>query len=302
MKNPKLRARSLLLTLTALLVSTLSSTTLAKKPRLKADDLLAYHLKSIGSETARSARKNNYLEGPGQLRIRIGGGRFLKGNAIFCSEGNKFLTSLLFHDSNYPGEEISFDGRETYVKQLNPGARSEIGQFLYVYKNLLEEGLIGGSLSTAWPLLHLKSRRAKIKYRGLRKTGAGRLHELEYRMRRPISRMKVKLYFNPETYQHVATLYVLTVPESLPSMGPSPRDSSPTIRANSSPQQYRKRFVLEEGFADFKTFDGVTTPTRWRMRLTTDTAGNKDRIIEWEINYRKVRNNQSIDPATFVLY
>jgi len=48
--------------------------------------------------------------------------------------------------------------------------RSQLGQFLYQYDEIVKEGLLEGYSPQPWPLLDLKARRPKLNYRGLKKS------------------------------------------------------------------------------------------------------------------------------------
>jgi hypothetical protein len=43
---------------------------------------------------------------------------------------------------------------------------SEFGEFVCTQDGMLREGLLGGVLSTAWPMLDLDARKAKVGYEG----------------------------------------------------------------------------------------------------------------------------------------
>jgi len=278
--------------------------------KMKPEELVALHLDSIGSPQLRAARKNISARGRGQFQVLVGEERLLRGSAAFWSEGRSYRSSLLFDVSDYPGEEIAYDGKKTYVAQLNPGHRSLIGEFLYRYEVLLKEGLLGGSLSTAWPLLDLKSRKPKLKYQGLKRFQDREHHELRYRLRRGGSDFRITLYFEDKTFRHIATIYKLEIPESL-SMIPE-RGTSGAERAAATPRAVATRHTLEESFSDFRTVDGLTLPHQWRVRFITEDRGqqvglfdaaNRDlTVVEWYSIFDSVRQNVAIDPKTFVLY
>jgi hypothetical protein len=212
--------------------------------------------------------------------------------------------------SDYPGEEIAFDGDKTYVKQINPGIRSDTGEFLYRYEVLLKEGLIGGTVSTAWPLLNLEAKKPRLRYNGIKRAHGRDLHALDYRIRRGGADFKIALYFEPETYRHIATTYELEIPETL-TMVPDPTTSG-AERAADSPRQLTTRYALEESFDDFRPVGGLTLPFWWKIRFITEkpgvqvgnvTLGNRDlSVVEWHFLFDKVSLNVPIDPKVFVPY
>ncbi|MFN2412352.1 MAG: hypothetical protein ABR535_04760 [Pyrinomonadaceae bacterium] len=72
---------------------------------------------------------------------------------------------------------------------------------------MLKEGLLGGSLSTAWPLLHA-DRKAKIDYEGKKAINDKETIVLTYAPRGG-SDLSIKLYFEEGTYRHVRSEYIL---------------------------------------------------------------------------------------------
>ena len=64
-------------------------------------------------------------------------------------------------------------------------------------------------MNTGWPLLDLKGRRPKLKYKGLKKFREKKLHQLEYKPQGGVG-YRIALFFEPETYRHVASSYQLT--------------------------------------------------------------------------------------------
>jgi hypothetical protein len=293
----------------ALLVSGGHHPTVAAK-KMKPEDLVALHLQSIGSADGIKARTSCTATGKARMVVYVGTERLLEGEATFLSEGRKYKSALVFPVSDYPGEELSFDGKKTYVSQLSAGKRSKIGEFLYRYEVLLKEGLIGGALSTAWPLLDIKNRKPKLKYNGLKKLAELELHELQYRFRRGGSDFRVNLYFEPETYHHIATIYKLEIPDA-PTMAPGPGTTGAERAANSS-TRIASRYTIEERFGDFREVDGLKVPSFWKLRYVAEeqgsqiggfSAANRDlSMLEWQVNFDKVEHNTPMDAKVFVLY
>jgi hypothetical protein len=229
---------------------------------------------------------------------------------MLTSQGLNFRSRIQFTVSDFPGEDISFDGKDTYVAQLQAGRRSEIGDFLYSHESLLKEGLLGGVTTTAWPLLDVKGRRANLRYRGLKKIYDGELHEIEYQPRRGDSSLQIALYFGAEDFRHVATLVRVEVPEGGPGL--SPLVAGGDARADASARQVSTRFLLEERFGDYREFNGLTLPHVRRVRLTREgqaanvglfTANSRDRsILEWQMEIESWELNPELDAGHFKIY
>jgi hypothetical protein len=73
-----------------------------------------------------------------------------EGQVVFASEGKKTILGMKFADPNYPQDTFGFDGSNAKVGFILPGQRSLVGGFLYRHENIIEHGLLGGVLSSAW--------------------------------------------------------------------------------------------------------------------------------------------------------
>ena len=260
----------------------------AKGPKMKPEELVARHLEALGPPESRSVVQSRGAQGTGRMKLLAGGSGLLEGPAVFASQGRKVLFSIQFNDINYAAEQISFDDEKVYVGDIEPGVRSQLGQFLYQYDEIVKEGLFGGVLSTAWPLLDLEGRNPKLDYRELKKVNGQELLELRYRMRKG-GDLNIRLYFDPESFRHTATTYKLTIAAP---MGRTPLESA---------RQSETRFRLEEWFSDFRSTDDLDLPTQWTVRLTLET-GRGSFLAKWDMTFPQITHNPSIDPQIFVLH
>lgn len=259
-----------------------------KDAKLTPAELVARHLESIGPAAGRQAIKSRTAEGDGQVRIILGGTGSMTGTAQYFSEGRKLCYRLPLEYADYRGERLMFNGRAVEVGTIKDVKRSRLGRFVHQFAEIMGEGLLGGTLSTAWPLEDLANREAKLEYQGIRKINGRELHQLQYRAKKGSSELKVHLYFEPETFRHVRTTYQQDV---VAPMGPTPDKSG---------EQLGSRYVLEESFSDFQAVDGLTLPTRWTIRLNTE-LGRQTSIWEWEMQFSRIAHNQPIDPNVFEL-
>ena len=262
--------------------------TLAKGPEMEPEELVARHLESIGDAETREGIQSRSARGVGRFEIVVGGSGFLEGPASFLSQGNKFRFSIDFNHLNYRAERITFDGEECYVGNIAPGVRSQLGDFFYQYDDFVKEGLLGGVLSTAWPLADIEERRPKLDYRGLKKIDDQELLELRYRMRKGGGDFNINLYFDPETFHHIASIYKLRI--NAP-MGRTPEESA---------RQVETRLTVEEWFGDFQTWQGLDLPSHWTIRYTIEDSQGT-RMFKWESVFNRALHNMAIDPRMFVL-
>lgn len=254
----------------------LSVLSLLQAEKLTADQLVERHLQSIGSAAARAARTSSMAEGKVHLKFQVAGSGASSGEAVFFSEGVKLRLVLKFDNRQYLGEDIVFDGNKFAVGYAVTETRSPFGEFLHIYNSIIKEGLLGSALSTAWPLLDLKARAPKLQYKGVERIDGQPFHALRYQIRKGGQDLAISLYFDPSTFQHVRTIYKVTL--------------SAPIGVNLQDTESRETYYkIEELFGDFRAVDGVTVPGRWDLRFSID--GRQSLQWEWEMRYDKISTN-----------
>ena len=261
--------------------------------KMKADALVELHLQAIGENLV---RKNRVAQGLGTVDIRVGNQAKMVGPAMLLAEGNKLRTEIRFGHPQYERETLIRSGEKLDIAYVSPGVRSRLGNILWdFFPRLAQEGLYGGILTTDWALLDLEKRQAKIRYHGLKKFEGRRLHRLEYRPKNGVD-YRIRIYFEPETYRHVASRYRLTLPAG---MGRGLVDiRGGAFGAGSGPAD-RIRIRLTETFSDFKEVDGLTLPHRYRIALNTSAIGGF--VGHWEIKIQHMMHDQRIAARAFAI-
>ncbi len=293
--------------LAALFIASLFIPVANAKEKLNAEELIARHLQSLGVVEKLAATKSRLVEGRSAMKVEVGGVGNALGRVVIASEGIRYRISLPFQYTDYWGEQLLFDGDRAEIGFSDIQKRSLLGDFLYRNDVILREGLFGGVLSTAWPLLNRDQRHARLEYAGQKKIDGRQLHQLSYHCRKGQGDVSIQLYFDPETFHHVATIYSLFIQS----------EASTNLAVEASGEQ-GSRYKLEERFDGFKAFDGLTLPTRWNIIMETSGAkgqGHRDYRFggtdssgsgrtfqrEWAIIVDKVTENQSIDPKMWEL-
>ena len=291
--------------------------------KLKTEKLIALHLQAIGENVV---RKNRVAQGSGSMDIRVGGQGNLDGRAILLAEGDKLRTSLTFGHVQYPQETLIRNGDQLDIAYITPGVRSQLGTAIWEnFPRLAQEGLYAGVLSTDWALLDLKKKRAKLRYRGLKKFEGRNLHEVDYKPKKKVS-YRVRLYFEPETYRHVASKYRIVVPRAamrgltnISSGGGAPVGASGGITpgnrtvsnsrgsllgqiggpgAGDDPTN-RSTVELTERFSDFKEVDGLTLPHHYKITLNVDA--NTGFVGHWEMKIDLMSHDRQIAQKAFAI-
>jgi hypothetical protein len=177
--------------------------------KLSVDDLVAKHLDSIGTPEARAAIQSRMAQGTVAFNERITGSVHLDGTALLLNQGPKLKCAFQFNNPQYRGEQFVFDGKAVQVALIDQQSRSALGNFLLNESEILREGLLGGTLSMGWPLLDVKASGAKLKSEGLKKVDGRELYEMGYvpKKRSGSGELMIHLYFDPQDFQHVMTIY-----------------------------------------------------------------------------------------------
>ncbi|MBZ5615024.1 MAG: hypothetical protein LAO23_13520 [Acidobacteriia bacterium] len=261
-----------------------------------ADEILQRHLDSIGPASIRVAAKSRVVEGTASYRVLVGGSGRIDGKAVLVSEGRR-LHMLLKINAQYTGEQFICDGDKTSVAGTYlDKSRSEFGEFLRSEDVPLREGLLGGELSTAWPLLDLASRKGKLRYQGLKTVDGVDLYAVTYQPKKNTD-LEITLLFEPQTFHHVGTIYAVSVHAGL---GMS--DSGEGASEIESARQNQTRYRIEEKFGDFKTADGLTLPNHYDLRFQQELQNGFTKQVEWEVNVTRVLNNISVDARNFQIH
>jgi hypothetical protein len=271
----------------ALILSALFPATQAKTSpdKMKPEEVVAKHLESIGTAEARAKIKSHIILGTAVGTFRVGGIGTSQGGAVMASQGTRSLLAIVYGNKEYPYEKLGFDGKDVTVADLKPGIHSTLGKFFMQYEMPLRDGLLGGTLSAAWPLLDLSASGAKLKYAGIKKIGDRRVHVLEYEGKNNAG-LKTTLFFDADTFQHVRTEYERHLPQQMPS-GPSVTQ-----------QQGDAVTKLTEEFSDFKTEGGLTLPHTYKLQLSIESL-NERRLQDWVFTLATFNFNREIDASQF---
>ena len=263
----------------------MSGVPVAAEQKMKPEEVIAKHLESIGTAEARAAARNRIITGVSEMVLRQGGSGNLAGSALMASEGEKNLIIMAFDRPDYPSEKVGYDGKKLTVRPIRPGVRTPLGEFFRVHEEMFAEGLVGGTLSTSWPLLNVVARAPKLEYGGTRKFDGRLAHELKYTPKKGSS-LKIKLYFDAETFRHIRTEYERLIAAT---MGARPIDSGSRLDT---------RYKVVEQYSDFKEENGLTLPHTYKFELQM-TSDRAPLLLDWVLNLQKFSFNQSMSGKEF---
>jgi hypothetical protein len=261
------------------------SSAVAHAQKLKAEDVVAKHLESIGTAEARAANKGRVIQGASVVKRKIGDVGESKGGAVMASQGSSSLIGVIMGPQDYSNERMAFDGKKLSLGEFRPGVRTRLGAFMLTHDVLFKDGLIGGALSTAWPLLDLSSHNAKVRYAGTKKIDGRSMHVLEYDAKSG-GNLEIRMYFDAETFQHTRTEYKEDIS--------APTVSTPEMAA----RQQGTHLRFTEEFSDFRKEGDLTLPHVYQIELVVDTPNNP-LLQDWILTLSKFSFNLSLDPKQF---
>lgn len=253
--------------------------------KMKAEDIVAKHLDSIGTAETRSLVKSQVIVGDTLVKFISQRNASLPGRVVFASAGDKSFFGMRFNSTDYPSEKFSYDGKKGRVGFVKLGTRSILGNFVLANAGILEEGLLGGTLSSSWLLHDSTRKKAKLSLDGTKKINGKDAYALSYAPRGGID-VEIKLFFDKESFQHVRTEYKRI---SSAGIGTNPAQSS---------RFSETRISLVENFSNFKAEMGVTLPHDYRL-LYSISGQNGTTEIEWTFNLTEFAFNQNLAPDTF---
>ena len=268
--------------------------------KMTPEELVAQHLASIGTPEARAAIKSRSAVGNVTMEVILGGKGTLVGTATLGSAGRRVKFRMNYGSQDYPGEEFIFDGEKPYAAMYQTGTRTKFASFMLGQDAILKEGLLGGSLSTAWPLLDVPGRNPKLSYDGLKKVNGRQLHQLTYRPNKGGSDLTIRLYFEPETFRHVYSIYTMSIGAQIGSGSVGLGTLGPVIEGGeeASARQQVTRYTLEESFSTFGKVGDLDLPATWSLKFTTETDRGTV-ILECRVKAEKVENNPSLADDAF---
>ena len=195
------------------------------------------------------------VRGTCEVEARQIGTGMLAGPFTLATDAASTRLLINFGTDTYEGETFVFDGSKTEIGfAVRASAKKTVlAQFIASHDVILREGLLGGVLNAGWPLLDLAARQVRLDGAGLKDLDGRRLYRLRYRAKNKQGELEIYLFFDPNSFRHVATVYTWSRAQNLGTT------------MESSSQQSEVHFRLEERFADFQRFGGLTLPTTWSL-------------------------------------
>jgi hypothetical protein len=278
-------------------------------------EVIQKHQQSLGKAEEVAKVKSRGVSGSAGVQFTLGAtGSLTGGTFMTVSEGGNIGMVLQFDDVNYPGEYFAHNGKEVTVKNITPGQRSPLGDFIFRNPGIVREGLLGGVISVGWPLLKHENERPVFLY-SKGKMGDREVHVLEYSPKNRLRGISVKLFFDAETYRHIRTEYEIRQHEDLtarqgivssigqfdaakPAVGSlGTVAKAPSIKGENVQPVSIYRMV--ETFGEFADVGGIMLPQLYMIDYSLEGSGATF-IARWLVVAEHWMNNGAIDQLFFV--
>jgi hypothetical protein len=267
----------------------------AFKDKVPADELISKHVDAIGPARARAAAGARLAAGTTRVTFRSRGVAQADGSAVLASDGPRSMVTMKFESSQYPYEKIGFDGNKVTAFQLHPGEYSRLGNFIRSTPEVFKEGLLGGTLSSAWPFLGFPDRKFRLEVGGLKKVNNRPAYEVKY-ITRGGSDLSIVLYFDAETFQHVRSVYRKVLPAQMGRAAANGSTAGDHV-GESSAQQSSTIYEMTEEFSDFKLEGELTLPHTYKLKF--EQVGASSQTSEWVMTLVMFAFHQQIKSADF---
>ena len=255
-------------------------------------ELIARHLESIGPVEARSRVRGMRIKGTCLLTVRQGGNGQVSGQAVMASRESLNSINMAFDAAGYPSESLKFDGKKFTASQFRPGYRTSLAQFFLTHDFLFKEGLVGGTLSASWPLLDLQQKNPRLEYAGIKRIGGKQVHSLKYVPHKSSgSDMKITLFFDAETFQHVRTEYEETIYVTDQQRIAGGGGAMPSLGRQRASDAHINAF---EEFSDFKAEGGLNLPHSYKFELSIQSEV-RPALVDWTFNLSDFTFNEALD-------
>lgn len=168
--------------------------------------------------------------------------------------------------------------------------------------------MLGGVLSGAWPLLDIQKRQVDLKYKKTKVDGR-ELLDLEYHPKTGFGNIKIHMFFDPTTFQHVRTEYRVRTQDDATINNQVTRDpyaDKATVNATNSrggmdigQSREDSIYLLVEKFEDYKKVGSMMLPHRYILEYSLEGSGHPF-VGHWTLNVGKwAFNVQNLDQKIF---
>jgi outer membrane lipoprotein-sorting protein len=258
-----------------------SSVAAQKDENLKAADIIAKHLDSIGTKEKRDEVKTRMVMGTSTFESKLPD-RKTTGKAVVVSDAKNLMFVTSFASREYPFEKIGYFAGNVSLPYISAGTRSPLGAFVADHKTVLAEGLFTGTISNTWNPANPEFGKGKFDTAGTKKIDGRKAYVLNYYSNVSSgTEYLVRLYFDAQTFQHLRTEYRHTIA------------AKSAVFGQSSAQLQGVEIAMIEDFGDYKNENGLTLPHTYKIKYST--ASNSGTFeYNWGVTISQYVFNQKL--------
>jgi len=240
--------------------------------KVSVEELVSKHIDSVVTSKMDKTPLGRAGTGVAVRDILLGGTGHRQGQAKFVSKDNTFQLVLDFNSAEYQGEQYTWDGSKTRVGASGVDKFSAMAQFVQMHDVIMRDGLLGGVLNNGWALMDLGKHKSKLHYDGLKKFEGKPAHQVTYTSKGVDNDMTIRLYFEPETFRHIGSVYEY--------------ESQMAAMSGNMPGSEKLLERVEENFSDFKQEGGLTLPHHWQLRYMQEHGASLS--IRFEMSFPQI--------------
>lgn len=256
----------------------------SKAQELRLEEVVSNHTNSIGKSDKRKELKNMVLLGMSEFHSKMPERKSV-GKVAIVSDASNLLVISSFLAESYPYEKIGIFDSKINIPFVNAGVRSPLGDFLWEHPGILKSGLFSGSMSLQWSFLEDYSKRGKLSLAGTKKIDGKKTHVIEYYPQGSSESLKIRLFFDAETFQHIRSEY---------------REEYSGKQATFGQLGQVNGYVMQltETYKDFKTQNDITLPTNYKVQyMGSSSKGTFE--YEWIFKLNEIKFNQPLKEGFF---
>lgn len=257
-----------------------SVVSLVEAQNLKAEEIIAKHLESIGKKEKLDAIKNHFVLGASEFESKLPSKK-TGGKSLIVSEGGNLFFIASFNSNEYPFEKIGYFNEKINLPFVTSGARSPLGAFIADHEKILSDGLLAGTISSNWLMFDIAVKKGKISTAGTRKVDGRKAYVLDYFPKGLGStEFTIKLLFDAENFRHIRTEYRDAINSTQDTFGRLGRQGG-------------VKLTMIEDFGDFKDAGGLMMPHLYEIKYTTDSNSGVYEF-DWTVKVAEYRYNQKL--------
>lgn len=279
-----MKLSAVIFTTAAILCVALLSFVPVNGQKLSVEEIAAKHLGSIGTKEKLDAVKNRMALGISEFRSKLPE-RKTGGKAVVVSDSDNLFFLASFSSREYPFEKIGYFSGKAALPFVSAGTRSPLGAFVADHNKLLSDGLLTGSISSAWFLLDSRDLQETLNLAGKKKIQGREHYVLDYFPKNASAEFTIKLLFDAQTFQHSRTEYRHVIAPKQATFGQLGLEGG-------------VKLTLIEDFEDFKTVDGLTLPHSYKIQYLSDSSSGTYEY-NWGVKIGEYRFNQKLDAGFF---